>query len=156
MKTVDKIEGAWISGYNKTSYPFTLSLKSILPGVEYGKRYSVAVGTRSDEDVEDFVSMIQNYVVKGNKKQLAEQVRYPITVKIDDKATQIENKDDFIKNYDKIFHSDYKQVIDNAFTKYMFANWQGIMFGTGSYNMWINEVTPSGNNPKLMITAINN
>lgn len=156
MKTVDKIQGTWISGDNKISYPFTLSLKSILPGVEYGKRYSVAVGTESDQAIENFVSTIQSYVVNDNKKQLAEQVKYPINVKINDKVIKIENKDDFIKNYDKIFHSEYKKVISKAFAKYMFANWQGVMFGTGSYNMWINEVTPSGSNSKLMITAINN
>lgn len=38
----------------------------------------------------------------------------------------------------------------------MFANWKGIMFGTGLYNIGINEVTPTGGNSKLMITAINN
>lgn len=156
MKTVDKIEGTWISGDNKRSYPFTLSLKSILPGVEYGKRYSTAVGIASDEAVEDFAGKIQSYVINNNKKQLAEQVIYPISVKINDKIIKIENEEDFIKNYDMIFHSDYKKVITEASTKYLFANYSGIMFGTGSYNIWINELTPTGGNSKLTITAINN
>lgn len=156
MNTVDKIEGTWISADNKRSYPFTLSLKSIITGVEYGRRYAVAVGTESDQDVENFVSKIQSYVVNDNKKQLAEQVTYPITVKINNKLTEIQNEYDFIKNYDKIFHADYKQVISNASTKYMFVNWKGIMFGTSLNNIWINEGTPASDNSKLMITAINN
>ncbi|MBB6217775.1 hypothetical protein HNQ80_003898 [Anaerosolibacter carboniphilus] len=156
MNAVDKIEGTWTSTDNKKSYPFILSLKSNLPGVEYGKRYGVATGTTNDQDVENFVSKIQGYVINDNKEQLAKEIQYPITVKINDKATTIQNKDDFIKNYDKIFYPNYKQVMSNAFTKYMFANWKGIMFGTGSDNIWINEVTSTNGNPKLMITAINN
>jgi hypothetical protein len=156
MTTVDKIEGTWISADNKVSYPFKLSLKSIIPGAEYEKRYAVAVGTLSDQDVENFASKIQGYVINDDKQQLAEVIAYPINVKINDKVTKIQNKDDFIKSYDKIFHSNYKQAISNASTKYMFANWQGVMFGEGLYNVWINEVTSTEGSSKLMITAINN
>ena len=156
MNTVDKIEGTWISPDNKINYPFTLLLKSILPGAEYGKRYAVAGGTESEQTVENFVSNIQSYIVNDNKKQLAEQVKYPIVVKINDKATKIQNEDDFINYYDQIFHNDYKQVIRHASAKYLFANFKGIMFGTGLYNIWIATVTPIGDSSKLMITAINN
>jgi hypothetical protein len=156
MKTVDKIEGTWISADNKTNYPFTLSLKSNLPGVEYGKRYSIAVGTETDQNVENFVAKIQGYIVNNNKKQLAEQVKYPINVKINNKVTEIQNTDDFIENYDKIINPSFKQVIGNAFTKYMFANWKGVMFGTGLNNIWINNVSTTGDNLELMIISINN
>jgi len=157
MNTVDKIEGTWISADNKTSYPYTLSLKSNLPGVEYGKRYSVAVGTVSDEDVEKFVSKIQGYIINNNKEQIADYITYPITVKINGKATVIKTRAEFIKNYSLIFNSNYKQVISKAYTKYLFANWQGVMFGEGQYNMWIyDSVISNGGVSKLMISAINN
>lgn len=156
MTTVDKIEGTWVSSDNKTSYPFTLSLKSIIPGAEYGKRYAVAVDTVSDQDVENFALEIQGYVESGNKKQLADQINYPINVKINNKVTKIQNADDFIVNYDQIIHPDYNQAISNASTKYMFANWKGIMFGPGLYNIWINKGTSTGDNSELMITAVNN
>jgi uncharacterized protein YcfL len=155
MNTVDKIEGTWISTDGKSLYPFTLSLKSIICGAEYGKRYALAAENESDQDVENFISKIQNYVINDNKEQLAEQVRYPIIVKINGKATTIQNKDDFIKKYAQILYPEYKKAIINAFTKYLFANYQGIMFGEVG-EMWINEVTPTGNNSKLMIIAINN
>lgn len=156
IDTVDKIEGNWISGDGKISYPFSLSLKSILPGSEYGKRYAVAVGKISDEDVEKFASKIQSYIINNNKEKLAGEISYPINVKINDKTIKIQNKAEFIKNYDLIFNSKYKQAMTNAFTKYMFANYKGVMFGEGQYNMWINEITSNNGTSKLMITAINN
>lgn len=156
MKTVDKIEGTWRSVDNKISYPFTLSLKSNIAADEYGKRYAVALNTKSDQDVEYFASKIKNYIVNDNKEQLAEQIKYPINAKINGKVVKIENKDYFIKNYDKIINPNYKSAISSAFTKYLFVNYKGIMFGQNDYNMWINEITPTDGKAQLMITAINN
>ena len=155
MNTVDKIIGTWISADGKRSLPFSLSLKSNIPGANYGKRYAVAVN-KSDQDVENFASKIQSYIINDNKEQLAKEVQYPINVKINGKVTKIQNSTDFIKNYDQIFNLSSKNAISNAFTKYLFVNWQGIMFGEGLYNIWINEETPPGSTSKLMITAINN
>jgi len=155
METVDRIEGIWTSADGKMSYPFALSLSSILPGAEYGKRYAVAVSNASDQEVENYAGTIQDYIMNSEKK-LSKEMQYPINVKIDGKVSEIKNQDEFIKNYDKIFSPGYKQSMSHAFTKYMFANWQGVMFGSGMENMWINEVKPAEGSPKLMITAINN
>lgn len=154
MNTVGKIEGTWISTDGKSRYPFTLSHDSTIFGAEYGKRYGLPIKNASDQEVEDFFVKIQDYVVNNNKKQLADQIRYPITVKIKGKATKIHNKDEFISKYDEIIYPDYKKVIVNAFTKYLFANYQGVMLNNGE--IWINEVTTAGNDSKLLITAINN
>lgn len=154
MNTRERIEGKWISADGKSVYPFTLSLGSIIFGAEYGKRYGLPIKNASDQDVENFFSEIQDYVINNNKEQLAEQILYPITVKINDKATEIQSKNDFINKYDEILYPDYKKVIINAFTKYLFANYQGVMLNNGE--IWINEVTTAGSNSRLMITAINN
>lgn len=156
MNTVDKIEGTWISADNKTHYPFTLSLKSNVAAEEYGKRYAVALNTKVDQDVENFAGEIQNYVMYDNKEQIAAKIKYPINVKIDGKLIKVEDKDYFIENYDKIINPSYKSAISSAFTKYMFVNYQGIMLGKNEYNVWINEIMPTGGKPELMITAINN
>lgn len=156
MKTVDKIEGKWVSADAKTSYPFTLTLKSNIMADVYGKRYAVALNTKSDKDVENFASKIQSYVVKGDKQQLAEQIKYPINAKINGKVVKMQDKDYFIKNYDLIINPKYKSAISNSFIKNLFVNYQGIMFGQDEFNIWINEVTPTSGSPKLMITAINN
>lgn len=154
MSTVDKIEGTWISADNKISYPFILSLEDIISGVEYGKRYDKVVNNKSDQDVENFVSKIKSDILNSNKIQLAEEINYPISVKINKKIIKIENKDDLIKNYDQIFHVNYKQEISKAPTKHLFVNNQGIMFADG--NIWINDVKVTSNTSKLLITFINN
>lgn len=151
MSTVDKIEGTWVSADAKRSYPFTLSLKSIIFSSQYGKRYGMAVGTESDQDVENYVIKIQNYIKNDNKKQLSELIAYPINVKIDNKVTKIKDEDEFIKYYKQIFNPQFKQIMSNAYTKYLFTNYQGIMFGGNVCNVWINEY-----DSKLMITTINN
>jgi len=152
--TVGKIEGTWISADNKISYPFVLKLEGGLGGVEYGKKYSLLVNNKSDEDVENFVSKIQSYIVNENKEQLAEQINYPINVKINGKTIKIHNKDELIKNYEKIFDVAYKQKISKAPTKYLLASPQGIMVGLGL--IWINDVILADSSSKLMIIAINN
>ncbi|MCB2300832.1 hypothetical protein [Clostridium tagluense] len=151
---VGKIEGTWISADNKISYPFVLKLESIIGSAEYGKRYAQVVNNKSDQDVENFVSKIQNYIANDNKAKLAEEIKYPINVKINGKAIKIQNKDELIKNYDKIFYADYKQKISKAPTKYLFVNYQGIMVGSGL--IWINDFISTGSNSKLMVSAINN
>jgi len=156
MNTVDEIQGEWMSSDGKNSYPFKLSLKSILPGVEYSKRYSVAVGKYSDQEVENFANKVQGYIVDNNKEKLAEQINYPISVTSNNNVIKIESKDEFVKNYDKILNTNFKQQISNSYGKYMFANYQGVMFGGNQYNMWINEVTLNDGTSKLMITDINN
>lgn len=156
MKTVDKIEGTWVSGDGKKQYPFVLSLKSILPGAEYGKRYGIALDKKNDKDVEDFVKEIQSNMIKSEKEKLSDKIIFPINVRINGERTSIKNTEDFVKNYNEIINPKYKEVISSAFTKYLFANSKGIMFGEGEYNLWINEITIGNNDSELAITAINN
>lgn len=153
MNTLDRIQGTWASPDGKKTYPFALDLASNLPEVEYGKRYGVPEG---DQAVEDFVTQIQSYVINNNKEELAEQIAYPINIKVNGKVAGIQTKDDFISKYDQIINANFKQVISNTVTKYLFANYQGIMFGNGKYNLWISEVVTTGVPSKLMIISINN
>ena len=151
MTTIDKIEGTWVTPDGSKSYPFELTLNQTIKGCEYGKRYAVAGITKSDDYVENYASEIQDYIINNNKEKLAENISYPININIDGTNKKIENKDEFIKNYNKIANSDFKNSISKTSTKYLFANWKGILLGEDSYNMMINE-----SNEKLMITSINN
>lgn len=155
IEDVDKIQGTWMSPDGSRSYPFVLSLKANLSGADFGKRYAGAGVTENDQNVEKFASRIQDDIIKGDKVKLAEQISFPIMVKVNGKVTKID-KADFIKNYDGIINPEFKQTISNAFTKYLFANYLGVMFGSGMYNMWISQVKPTSGNSRLMITAINN
>lgn len=150
MKTVDSFEGTWSDGQKKI--PFKVKIKFITSG-EYGKRYAMAVGEKTDEEVENFTKNIKMYLSNDDKQKLAKLINYPIKLKVNGEITNIKDENDFIENYDNIFHEEYKKTIENSFTRYMFLNWRGIMFGGNQYNMWINEVI---GDTDLKITTINN
>ena len=76
-------------------------------------------------------------------------------MRINSKNVVIKTKGEFISKYNSIFNPDFKKTMVNALTKYMFANWRGVMFGGGMYNMWINNVM-NPDNLQTLITKINN
>lgn len=84
--------------------------------------------------VENLVSKLQSYIATDNKEQLSENERYPITVKVNNSDLKIQNKQEFIKKYNEVFYADYKQAMSSAYTKYLLANCQGVMFGEGMFN----------------------
>lgn len=94
--------------------------------------------------------------MKNNKEQLAEIIAYPIDVEVSGKLQKIQNKDEFMKDYNLIITPDFKKSISSACVKYMFVNYRGVMFGEDRYNIWINNVVIDNNTSKLMITNINN
>jgi len=146
----DKIEGTWNDGKQKLS--FSMRLTDIIPEVEYGKRYSMATNI-SDINVEKFVEDIKAYVNNNDKNNIAKAISYPINVNVKDEKILIKNQEDFLKNYDIIFTTEYKKAIKDSFAKYMFVNSQGVMIGDGL--MWFNGATPE-ETKSMKIIAINN
>ncbi|HWT74765.1 MAG TPA: hypothetical protein VN258_08635 [Mobilitalea sp.] len=152
LKEDDTISGVWQDKKGIHKYKFKLKLNDILTGGEYGHRYDVA-GFDQDKDVAEYVTKFREYVKNDDASNISELISYPITVTIDDKFVDIKNKKQFIKNYTKIFTDDFKNAIINANTNYMFANWQGVMFGANLKNVWINYVMDTEG---IYITTINN
>jgi hypothetical protein len=130
---------------------FKINLQAVLSGVEFGHRYTNA-GINNDITVENFAKQFQAYVKSSQKDKISNLISYPINVYINGKRISILNKQQFIKNYNNIFNNGFKNVIISSYPQYMFSNYQGVMFGSGLKNVWIN--IDSNNN--LMITAINN
>jgi len=154
IKSVDEFNGTWSSQDGKKKYDFKVSLCAILTGAEYGHRYSVAEFD-NDVEIEKFVGNLQLHIKNEDKEEVASLVAYPISVKINGKHAEIKNKDEFISNYNNIFYPHFKKTMLNTFTKYMFANWQGVMFGENMYNMWINVIIKP-HKLETLITSINN
>jgi hypothetical protein len=92
FESMDNIRGTWTGSDGKTSYPFVLSLKSIIPGVDYGKRYSTAIASKSDHDIENFAAQIQGYIKNNDKALLAGMICYPVNVKINSADFKIKDK----------------------------------------------------------------
>ena len=150
----DTITGTWKDKNETKKYKYKLQLVDILSGSEYGHRYDVA-GFSKDTDVIEFVERIQKYVKNDDSANLSKLISYPVTVTIDGKNVEIKSKKQFVKNYNKIFTTEYKNTLLNAYASYLFANWQGIMVGSGAKNIWINNIM-NGDASVSYITTINN
>ncbi len=105
----------------------------------------------NNQEVDTFVSELKNNVTSVNKQAVAEIIYYPINVFIEDKSTTINSSQEFIDNYDKIMNKDFVNTISNAYTKLLFHNYQGAMFGGDFNNFWIQNMGDD-----LMIIGINN
>ena len=104
-----------------------------------------------NQEFDTFVSELKNNVILANKQAVAKLIYYPINVFIGDKDTTIYSSQEFIDNYDKIMNKDFVNAISNAYTKLLFHNYQGAMFGGDFKNFWIQNM---GDN--LTIIGINN
>ncbi|MDD2401599.1 MAG: M56 family metallopeptidase [Clostridia bacterium] len=154
---VDGIGGTWISADQKIKSQFKLVCYGNHPGIEYGKRYAVAV-TCSDQEVIDFANKIQDYIINDNKEQLAELICYPIsTLFSDETIVQIKSKDEFIKNYDQIFFPTFKDMLSKVYPKNLFANQNGVLYGDAGESwmnhcgFWIIEVPSPDGSSKFML-----
>lgn len=153
--SAEVIEGTWRNLQSGRKYALQLRLKAVITA-PYGHRYSLP-GWENDEDLEQFVAEIQNYIINGQKRKLAALVFYPIFVRVDGARIQITDSDQFLRYYDKIFYPAFRKTISQAFTKYLFVNWQGVMLGENHQNIWVTCISnPDGTNRRAMIWSINN
>lgn len=129
-----------------------VSAESVEVQPEDEGKYSV-IGV-DDITVETFVKSLQDCVRTDSKEDLADMIAYPINVYEDNKSITIQNKKNFIKHYDSVFNTDFKQALLHASCDDMFANYSGVMFGSNEKNVWINSYSDS--DAPLSIIAINN
>lgn len=159
MKTVDDIYGeihlSKALGFNEDkNEEVKLSLLSIVYS-EYNNRYGL-MGAENDDDIEKYAAEIQEYVINGEKEKLAKLIKFPIDVHINSESkTRINSVEEFIKEYDNIMNPEFKAVIENAFTRCMFSNYSGAMFGEGVKSIWFAYLTKDGSR-ELKIVGISN
>lgn len=114
-------------------------------------RYKVA-GIDNAIEFEAAFKQVQELVSEGDKKMVAEYIRYPIVVYIDGTKTEINTEDEFVKNYDKILTEKIKKALMNQKVKETFVNYKGVMVGQGE--IWF-TITEEGKH-KYSIYGINN
>ncbi len=103
------------------------------------------------QEVETFVSKLKNNLISANKQAVAQVINYPINIYIGEDATIINSSQEFIDNYDKIMNESFVNTISNTYTKLLFNNYQGAMFGDSVKNLWIQK-SEAG----LIVIGINN
>ncbi|BAU28049.1 hypothetical protein DFP93_101125 [Aneurinibacillus soli] len=91
-------------------------------------KYAIA-GIDQPKKFEAFFVKFQTLVAKGDKKGVADYMKYPVVV--NGKKTTNRTKKQFIKNYDKIFTPKVKKALADQKVEDLFVNAQGVMVGDG-------------------------
>jgi len=107
----------------------------------------------SNKAVESFVAKLKTAVSAGDIAGFASMVHYPISFSYQNKRLEVGSKEEFLKKVPSI-PSSFKSAIKDSFGKFMFNNYQGVLFGSGTHNVWINAVDKKGQKV-IEITGIN-
>lgn len=141
------LEGTYTSAANGEDTEFALTLSHTI-GNTYESRYPLT--SANTKDIEEFANRIKQYVTENNKAGLADLIAYPVNVVINGSKVSINSKKEFEQKYDDIINADFKEKINNCYTKYLFSNYMGVMLGNGE--IWFESL----NNNGLRVYAINN
>ena len=120
---------------DKNEAVFTLSPNTFFPIGEDTNNYYFDLGYDA-KSAERFANLIKTSV--NDKTAFAKLIRYPISINTDGGSVFIENETDMLETYDDLFgQSDFKNIIEQMYTKYMFANYMGICVEDGI--IWYNQ-----------------
>lgn len=111
---------------------------------------------RADDDIpkkQIFVTALQQAIRTDDKTWLAEHTRYPLRYN-GDRKRPIRNKAAFVKNYSAIIGVKLRAFVLAQDPENVFENWQGMMVGDGSYNIWVHN-EGDGLDERYLIITIN-
>ncbi len=100
-----------------------------------------------------FVAALQQAVRANDKGWLADHTRYPLAY-YGRRKIPIQNKASFVKNYSTIIGAKLRAAVLAQDPENVFENWQGLMVGDGSYNIWVRNAG-DGLNERYQIITIN-
>lgn len=149
---MDRLEVTWHKMPNGEKIIFKSVLLSVITGTS-AKRYTHVLG--SDAAVEQFVANVKKAISKGDKIWLADNLFYPLKVRISEKLVlNLKTKNQFLLQYDKIFTVEFKSALSKTFSHNHFNNYQGVMIGDGE--IWINNaLNGTEAKPQFQIVTIN-
>lgn len=150
----DSYTGYWKNAKTGKKTDFKVSLFSALPFADYNHRYAL-LNIEEDKIVEAYAVNLQKMVIKNDKVGISKLIAYPLSVYSDGELLTFENEKDFIANYDKAMTPALKKALSTAYTQYMFANGEGLMFGANNLNVWIGSFTDPEGHLQLKIFSFN-
>lgn len=149
----DWFEGVWTDITGKNSLKFKARMGSGYYGSTWNDRYQALSG--EDEEVENFLKEVQKRILSRDKQWLSDYIQYPIMTRRNGKSKfKIQNKAQFIGNFDVVFYPEFQSRIKSLFMCNYFNNYQGAMLGAGL--IWITDDPESSHPHKYQIMAINN
>lgn len=84
---------------------------------------------------------------------LADRIRYPLRYHGRTVAV-IRNRNDFLRNYDNLVSDRLRSAVLMQDPEHVFENWQGLMVGDGTHNLWLRE-NGDGEPARYEIVTIN-
>jgi hypothetical protein len=101
----------------------------------------------------DVVRELQRAVRENDRAWLAARIRYPLRYHGRTIAV-IRNRDDFLRGYDSFVSDRLRRAILGQDPERVFENWQGMMVGEGTHNMWLRE-SGEGDAARYEVVTIN-
>jgi hypothetical protein len=99
------------------------------------------------------VRELQRALRDHDRTWLAAHIHYPMRY-YDRTVAVIRNRNDFLRNYDTIVSDRLRSTVLMQDPERVFENWQGLMVGDGSHNIWLRE-TGEGAGVRYEIVTIN-
>ncbi len=88
------------------------------------------ISADSTKAVEEFATMVKKSVLDGKKDIVIANVHYPLDVFLDGKWSSLKNKEELLKNYDKVFSSQFLDAVKkNSFPMNMTTSYKGVWLG---------------------------
>ncbi len=101
----------------------------------------------------DAVRNLQRALREHDRAWLADRIRYPLRYH-GRMVAVIRNRSDFLRNYDSFVSDRLRTAILMQDPDRVFENWQGMMIGDGTHNMWLRE-SGEGDAARYEIVTIN-
>lgn len=138
------------ANFSQTNNTFYLTPIWFFSGYDRNNLYS-DLGYDTKE-VEDFTDNVIELIRRNDSQALATLMSYPLLVYKNDEQMTINNEQEFEAHFDDIMTQDYKNMITQDFSRYLWGNYMGIEFGLQK-NFWFYQ---SAADNKIKITAISN
>jgi hypothetical protein len=111
---------------------------------------------RDLSDAETFFLLLKTSTLAGDSSRVAEQIAYPLNVKVRGQMTTLHNAEEFLKDYDQVFNPTILQALATASETDLANLPSGIRVGNGE--LWFGLFCPDAacRKPVFLITKINN
>lgn len=96
---------------------------------------------------------LQRAVREHDRAWLADHIRYPLRYHGRTTAV-VRNRNDFLHNYDSLVSDRLRNAVLTQDPDRVFENWQGLMVGDGTHNVWLRE-SGEGAQARYEIVTIN-
>jgi hypothetical protein len=100
-----------------------------------------------------FLRDLQRALRDHDRGWIADHIRYPMRYH-GRVANVIRNCNDFVRNYAGLISDRLRAAVLAQQPDQVFENWQGLMIGDGTHNMWVRD-TASDDTSRYQIVTIN-